>query len=183
MERDETNKSVVRKVEAESRNQAAKVPSLTAAATWTVSKPTETVNVTDAMERNQIHMSESNQKPEVKRESVEEVKINPDVVKGAGVVTPAGPVIGPGMVQVSTQPGATNIPTHGAGAMGPHWSGLSTVQVPPMAHVDNPACQPPVPQYSTDLTIPNLDQPLVIDLSADRFNRTASKGSHRVYSQ
>ena len=172
METDASNKTAVEKVVVESRRQAAEVPNKTTAATWTVTNPTETVNVADAMDRKNVgEMSGSSQIPQVKSEPTEERKIHPDV-KGPAVVTTAGHVIWPGMVQAA-QPGV-NITTHGVTAdlRNAQWPELTTMYVPPVVHLDHPVSQPHVPQYSADLNIPNLDQPLVIDLSPDRFNRT-----------
>ena len=133
--------------------------------TWTMSSPTETVNDVKAVGQ----QSKSSQISPIKHELMEQAAHH-EAARKTMIAPFTGQPVWPAMVQSPPQLGI-NIPFQNQAVTVPDreenflWSGIGA---------------PPATSNPANLSIPDLDQPLVIDLSADRFNRTSSQRSEAV---
>ena len=143
-------------------------------AKWTMSSATETDVEAVGQE------SKSGQISPVKREVIDEAA-NREAARKTMVASFTGQPVWPGVVQSPPQLGR-NIPYQAVTVPNPGksfvWYGVGASP----ATLTDHTTQPPSVATSdpANLSISDLDQPLVIDLSADRFNRTSSQRSEAV---
>ena len=146
--------------------------------TWTMSSPTETVN--DVIIEAVGQKSKSSQISPVKHEVIDEAA-HREAARKTMVASFTGQPVWPGMVQSPPQLGM-NIPYQAVTVPDPGksyvWSGVGASPATLADHTTQPLSV--ATSDPANLSIPDLDQPLIIDLSADRFNRNSSQRSEAV---
>ena len=152
--------------------------------TWTMSHPSETVNYVDSMRE----ASESSQISQVKNQFTNGAANHADTSTKEGISTTfSDQPVWPGMmVQAPPSQLPQNIPFQDGvipDAKGNFvWPGVSHFTASAMAArgdqtIETQSAGTPNPPNTS---IPDVDQPLVIDLSADRFSKTGSQENDAV---